>query len=371
MAVSTFSVKPGSLRTYADTISGAATNGGVNLAHIYIEQPDPYVDDYVKIDQNSGLSDLFKYILNSNTTLVSDLHTTYGDIWPKLSNSGTALATSATIYQNTDSAVNEKMDRVWPGAGGKIPALDDEAGGGKVSDPSDPIATEPESEVLIPDPVHWIMDQAGWLSIGNDVLKVASIFGLDPAGLLTKAIAGDYSMVARAGHAAEALAEFERNTAQTIAAGLSTMQHGWTGNAADAATGYFTTFANAFDAHATQLDDVGNKYELIAQSLAEVATLLSGLLATAIDKLLICAASLASAGCLQAIPGVDVIADIIGAYEVWTTKEAVEAFVKAATYMTDTCEAIIGLCTGIAGACKPGTATTSFPKASYANGAQA
>lgn|GEM_PF-4801929 len=369
--MSTFSVKPESLRTFADTISGAASNGGVNLAHLYIQQPDSYVDDYVRIDQGSGLSDLFRYILDSNTALVSDLHTTYGDIWPKLSSSGTALATSATVYQSTDEAVNAKIDQMWPGAGGAIPALDEEAAGGRVGDPSHPIAGEPESEVMIPDPVHWIMDQAGWLSIGNDVLKVASLFGLDPAGLLTKAIAGDYSMVARAGHAAEALAQFERNTARTIAAGLSGMRHGWTGNAADAATAYFTTFADAFDAHATQLEDVADKYGLIAQSLAEVATLLAGLLATAIDKLLICAASLAAAGCLEAIPGVDVLVDLIGAYEVWTTKEAVEAFVKAATYMADTCEAIILLCTGIAGACKPGTATTSFPKASYANRAQA
>ncbi|MEX0428094.1 hypothetical protein AB3X52_10735 [Nocardioides sp. DS6] len=101
------------------------------------------------------------------------------------------------------------MDQVWPGVG-KPPPLDDEASGGKVEDPAGPLDEVPESEVMIPDPVHWIMDQAGWLSIGNDVLKVASIFGLDPAALLTKSIAGDYSMVARGGHAADAVAEFER-----------------------------------------------------------------------------------------------------------------------------------------------------------------
>lgn len=363
-------MKPASLRAYAGTISGAGGHGGLNLAHLYIEKPDPYVQKYVKIDQSSGISDLFSYILSSNTTLVANLTSTYDAIWPVLSSSGLGLAASADSYESTDASVNAHMDAVWKGAG-KVPPLDDEAGGGTVSDPSTPLEEVPESEVTIPDPVHWIMDQAGWLSIGNDILKIASLFGLDPAGLLTKAIAGDYSKVAQAGHAATALAEFERNTAQAVAAGLATLGKGWTGHAAGAADAYFTTLANAFDAHASQLDEVASKYELIAQSLAQVATLLSGLLATAIDKLLICGAKLAAAGCLADIPGVDVIAGIIGAYAVWQAKEAVEAFVKAATYMTDTAEAIIGLCTGIAGLCKPGSATTNFPKAAYANGAQA
>ena len=191
--MSTFSVKPEALRAYADTISGAATGGGLNLAHVFFERPDSYVDSYVRIDQKSGLSDLFSIILSSNTPLVANLHTTYGDVATKLSESGLGLARSAEIYASTDQAANERMDRVWPGVGSP-PALDDGLDGGTVADPSTGLDKEPESEVLTPDWVHWIMDYSGWLSISSDVLKLLSLFHIDPMGSLTKAIGGDWQI---------------------------------------------------------------------------------------------------------------------------------------------------------------------------------
>lgn len=368
--MSKFSVKPGALRTYADTLSGAATNGGLNIAHIYYSKPTPYVDKYVTIDQSSGASDLFRYILSSNTTLVTNLEATYGSVAQELSMSGLALAGSAQVYEDNDAEVNAKMDQLWPGIG-KPAALDPDVGGGQVSDPSTPLQAVPSDSVLVPDFVHWIMDYAGWLSIGNDILKIASLFGIDPAGWLAKAVEGDYSQVAQAGHAATALADFERNTATTIAAGLSTMTGQWTGHAADQATDYFHQFANAFDDHASQLDEVSNKYELLAQALYKFALWISGKLADVIDWLIKCAVRLAAAGCLAEVPGIDVIAGIIGAYTVWKTKEAVETFINICTNVTNYAEDVIALTVGIAGLCAPGTAKTDFPTAAYANGAQA
>lgn len=368
--MSNFSVRPAALNTYADTISGAATNGGLNLAHLYYARPSPYVDSYVKIDQSSGLSDLFSHILSSNTTLVSDLHTTYDDIAGRLSESGLALAGSAKIYESTDEDANARMDQVWPGVG-KPPVLDAGLGGGQVTDPSEALDEEPESDVLTPDWVHWIMDYSGWLSISSDVLKLLSLFHIDPMGSLTKAIGGDYSTVARAGNAAKALADFERTSAVTLAAGLSTMTASWTGHAADQATGYFRQFANAFDEHASQLDQVSTKYEMIAQGMYQVATVLSGLLAAVVDWGIKLGIAAAAAGCLQGVPGVDVLVDIGAGYEAFMTAKAVEAFMKACMAIDLTAETIIGLCTEISGLCGPGTAKTAFPTAAYANGAQA
>lgn len=188
--------------------------------------------------------------------------------------------------------------------------------------------------------------------------------------LLTKAIIGDYSLVARAGDACTALADCDRATAATVTAGLSQMTATWTGQAADAATAYFHQVANAFDAQAVQLDEVANKYALLAQACGEVSTLLSGLLARVIDKLLICIGALASAGCLQTIPGVNVIADIIGAYEVFVTAQSIRAFTKACTAVTTIVESILLLTTGIAGACAPGSAGAPFPVGAYRNEAQ-
>lgn len=368
--MSSFSVRPAALRGYADTISGAATGGGLNLAHLYYARPDSYVDRWVKIDTSSGLSNLFELILSSNSTLVGNLHTTYGDIASKLSMSGVALAGSAGVYATTDEAVSARIDKLMPGVGAPV-KLAEEVDGGSADDPTEPLDETPESEAPIPDPVHWIMDTAGWLSITSDVLKIASLFHIDPMASLTKALAGDYTKVAQAGNAAKALAEFEQNSAQAIMDGLDKMSHGWTGNAADQAANYFTTFANALDAHADELEQVSNKYALIVQALSEVSTLLSSLLSIVIDKLFILAVNLAAASCLQEVPVLDVVIDIAGAYNVFVTKEAVDAFVKACTAITDTAESVVLLCTGIAGLCKPGSAGTSFPSTSYSNRAQA
>ena len=79
------------------------------------------------------------------------------------------------------------------------------------------------------------MDYAGWLSIGAVGLKIASRFGIDPAGSIARAMIGDYGEVARAGHAAAALAEFERLRADSITDRLAAMLVGWTGHAADSA----------------------------------------------------------------------------------------------------------------------------------------
>jgi hypothetical protein len=364
-----FFVVPGALRSYADTLSAAATNGGINLATDFFNTAPPYVDKYLAVDRTSGLSDLFEVILSSNETLVTNVRDTYSTVGMRMSMSGLALADSADLYEATDDEANARMDKLWPGAG-KVPEIDSGAGGGKVAEAAGPLNAVPSEDVLIPDPVHWIMDQAGWFSVGDNLLKIANIFGLDPASSLTKLLAGDYGLVARAGHAATALADFERNVAESMAAGLATMTTQWTGHAADQATSYFTQFVNAFEDHASQLDEVASKYAQIAQALAQVAELLGGLLATAIDKLLICLAKLAAAGCLAEIPGVNVIAGIIGAYSVWQAKEAVAAFLKATSVMADTCEAVVALAVGISGLCTSGSADAAFPAVSYANGAQ-
>ncbi|CAN5612205.1 hypothetical protein BH11ACT8_BH11ACT8_11720 [soil metagenome] len=363
-----FSVKPGALRTYAHLL-GEYGGAGLNLADLYDMKVPAYTSSNVEIDLQSGTGDLFQHIIGSNTSLVSNLRSSYLEAWSMFRVSAVNLDISATVYRDTDEQQAERMDRVWKGLPPPVP-VDDAATGATVSDPTVVLDSTPSSDVMLPDPVHWVMDAAGWLSVGDDVLKVASVFGFDPASTLTKAVVGDYGQVARAGHACTALAECERANATAVTAGLTQMTAHWTGQGADAATAYFHQVANAFRAHADQLDDVAHKYELLAQACAQIAEILSGLLADALDKLLICVGALASAGCLQAVPVVDVIADIIGAYEVFVTARSIKTFTEACGRVTDIVETFLGLTFAIASACEPGTATTSFPVGAYRNESQ-
>ena len=115
---------------------------------------------------------------------------------------------------------------------------------------------------------------------------------------------------------------------------------------------------------------MSTKYANLAQAVAQVSVEISSALSYAIDKLLICAAKLAAASCLQEVPVVDVLIDVIGAYAVFQAKEAIYKFVKICTAVTDISEGILGITLFIAGACEPGSAAIDFPTAAYANRAQ-
>jgi len=100
-----------------------------------------------------------------------------------------------------------------------------------------------------------------------------------------------------------------------------------------------------------------------------VAELLGSALANAIDQLLICAAKLAAAGCVSTVPGVNVIAGLIGACQVWVTKDAIALFIKYTSRVTTVVESFLGLTVYIASAFKDGSLEAAFPPAPYANGA--
>ncbi|MGL5862001.1 MAG: hypothetical protein ACRCY9_12190, partial [Phycicoccus sp.] len=192
-----------------------------------------------------------------------------------------------------------------------------------------------------------------------------SLFGLDPWAALTKSVVGDYGELAQAGHAAEALADFERIAAQTIVSGAAAMA--WTGEAAQHARQWFVEAANALEVHAGRLDDLGRKYELLVQHCAELAAALGSLLENAIDQLLICAAELAAAGCLASVPGVNVIIGLIGAYQVWKTTEAVAAFLKITGNVYLGVTGLLAAVTGLASWAEDGDVASSLPTAPYVN----
>ena len=144
----------------------------------------------------------------------------------------------------------------------------------------------------------------------------------------------------------------------------------WSGRAADAATSYFHEFANALHEHADQLDTLGEKYALLVQACAEIAEIVGGLLATALDYLLILAADIAAAGCLASVPGINVIIALVGAYAVWKTQQAVAAFIRICGNVTMATQGFIGLTLFLAQFAKDGSLEAGFPSAPYANGAQ-
>jgi hypothetical protein len=362
--VSEFRVKPSALETYARALSA----GGLDLGSAFSDRALGYANGYVPVPYDSG--DLFNEIFKANQQVVAHLQEWYPRVAGLCRTSAVALVGSAADYRATDEDVSEKMDRTWPGTITTTPLQDVITHSGALADPRPALDGTPSQDAPIPDMVHWVMDKAGWLSITGVGLKIASLFGLDPVRDLTQAVIGNYSELAQSGHALEALGLFEHEAAAAVATGLSHMTAEWSGRAADAASSYFNQLANAIEAHAARCDEVAAKYAEWVQVCAQIAEILGGYLADAVDQVLICAAELAAAGCLAEVPGINVLVGIIGAYQVWKTKEAVELFVRTCGTVTTCVEAFLGICLFVDQAFKDGDLTGALPPAAYHNGAQ-
>lgn len=360
--MTSFSVQAGTLTAFA----GVLGEGGhsIDLAAAFAGKARRYVDDYLPVPYDSG--DLYSDVYLNNREVVTALQSSTTSVGKLLARSGQALSVSARRYAQLDEAAAAQLDESYPG--GQVTVPDPVSGlslNGPLEDPEPALFGVPSKDAPVPDMVQWVMDKAGWASITGIAVKIASLFGLDPWAALTKSVVGDYGELAQAGHAAEALADFERTAAQTLLAGSTAMV--WTGQAADHARAWFVEAANALETHAGKLDELGEKYELLVQHCAELAVALGSLLETAIDEILICVAELAAAGCLSSVPGINVIIALIGAYQVWKTKEAVAAFLKITGNVYYGVTGLLAVVTGLASWAKDGDITPSLPSAPYLN----
>ena len=360
-----FDVKPSALDTFAGVLG--AGGHAVDLERAFSSTASSYVDSYVPVPADEG--DLFHDIFAANQQVVTHLQGLMPQIGQLYAASAEALTGSAQAYRTTDREAARAADAAYGERSGVTELTDPPSGSAGLVDPTPELRGVPSKDAPIPDMVHWVIDKAGWLSIAGTVLKIAQLFGLDPVKELNQAVLGDYSELAQAGHALEALAAFERQAASTMSVGLSAMTSEWSGNAAGAASSYFHEFANALHDHADELDTLGEKYAQLVQACTQVAEILGSALTNAIDQLLICAAKLAAAGCLATVPGINVIVGLIGAYQVWITKDAVALFIKYTSRVTTVVESFLGLTLYIAQAFKDGSLEAAFPPAPYVNGA--
>lgn len=356
--MSGFSVNSDALRTYAGVLGVGGHD--INLAEAFGTKAAEYVAKYSGVPADEG--DLFVEIYQANKNVETHLQAVMPKIGADMTQLATNLRNAATRYESEDFAAGVEFVQLWPGLTRPVAPAPGVATSGPLVDPAPILDAEPSDDAMIPDPVHWIMDKSGWFSISGVALNIAALFGFDPAGDLTKAVVGDYNELAQAGNALLALADFERTAADTLATGLETMLTQWTGDGASAADHLCTSYANALVDHAAQLETLGDKYNLLVQACAEIAQIIQSSLATVIDQLLICAANLAAAGCLASVPGINALIAIIGAYQVWVTREAIADFLRITGSVTTATTAFLSLTMFIASAFKDGTIESSFPK---------
>ncbi|KQQ39410.1 WXG100 family type VII secretion target [Nocardioides sp. Leaf307] len=357
-----FQVVPPDIDAFADFLTnygGGATMSGA------CQEAQSYVASYSGVPHDEG--DLFADIYLANRGVVERLDASYQQLSFVFGGCGISLRQAAGIYRQTDDAQSARMDGVLPGTA--APPMPESTGRRPdAGDTTSALSATPSKDAPIPDMVHWIMDKAGWFSIAGMAMKIASVLGLDPVKELTQSVLGDYDELAQAGHAAEALADFDRALAAALEQGLVTVRSTWSGHAADAAQAYFMELSGAITDHATELDELGAKYAELVQCCAQIAEVVGGALATAIDQVLICVAELAAAGCLASVPGINVIIAAIGAYQVFVTREAIALFLKYTGNIATVVESFVGLVLYVDQAFKDTDTTDRFPAIPFTNG---
>jgi hypothetical protein len=171
-------------------------------------------------------------------------------------------------------------------------------------------------------------------------------------------------------YALRALYQFDEIVARNIAEGATTMLGQWTGNAADAAHSYFDQFANAIKARSEVISQVAGNYEGIIVAIQDGASAIEGLLAGLLDKAILAATKLAAAGCLQEVPILDILMDIIGAEAVVEVLEEIDKTIGKWNFIWFGAEGLIALFAGLVGALSSFNLASKLPTTGYYNASQ-
>ncbi len=361
--MSEFSVHPSALDRFADVIGSA--NGGSTLDAKYLIDYGNYVEEHLHLD-GPGL--VFGWIKPRVEEIRQRLSTDSTTISTHLIESAMGLTASASDYRRTDAAQASRLDSVYKPTG--VTAADDGyQAGGTTTDPATAL-TPPSEEGGMPSLVQELLDAGGVFSVSDLVIKILRWCGLDIMGWVTDHLAGSPSELAKVKSALENLASFDQDAATVVGDGAATMFGSWTGNAADAAHGYFDKTASALTDHGTAISGVATKMQALIIGIQEGMAALEGALTIAIDAAIKAAVAVAAAGCLAEVPGIDVLAAIVGAAEVANVVGKVRKFFDIWNVVWASHEGILGLITGLVGTLQGYDVSSSLPTSGYYNASQ-
>ncbi len=361
-----FSVRPEALDAYAKIV---ADPGGASSAldYKYVIDAGKYIQDKVKLEDGAG-GMFFNAIADKTKDVQQQLISDNTAINAVLVESGNGLTTSAQAYRKNDQSTAQNLDSKYQPAGvTKLDfKVDDNA---PMADPATKL-TEPGEEGAVPDLVQQILDGAGYFSESDLVLKILGWCGLDVMGWVKERFFGDFGAVAKVKNAIQHLSEFDAVAATNIAEGADIMLKSWSGNAADGARSYFDQLANAIEGRSVALGQLAQKYNDVLVGIQQCGSALEGLITGAIDAAIEAAAAVAAAGCLQEVPGLDILMDIIGAWRVTKVIDKVHEVLGYWNWAWSASEAAIGISGGLTGILSSYNVAAKLPKLGYYNPSQ-
>ncbi|MGH3626975.1 MAG: hypothetical protein ACRDRL_05980 [Sciscionella sp.] len=361
--MSGFSVQPTALETYAKMLG--KDSGG--LSGKCDTDAKTYIEKWARLKSGSG-GLIFGLLVGKVNAVCEKMDHDYAAIATCLSRSSTGLTASASTYRDQAKSTAAHLDSVYK-PGGVVPLDDGVDDKSPAPDPSLALA-EPSGDGAVPDLAQQILDGAGFFSESEIVFKILSLCGLDVEGWVKDRFVGNLEEVAQSRNAIKNLATFDESTASTVSEGANSISISWRGNAASAATSYFDHLANGVEEHSTSLSQVAQRYDAIVIAIQQAGSAVMGFLTELIDYAVELAASLAAAGCLQEVPVLDVIMDVVGAWKVVRLIKKIREFVNMWNNIWSGGEGLVAAMTGLVGGLAGYDTSTALPKSGYHNDAQ-
>jgi uncharacterized protein YukE len=359
-----FSVNPVALDAYAKVVGNA---GDLGLDSKYLIDAGNYADAQVNLESGAG-GLVFQAIIGKVNEVHKQLIQDYSKINSVMIESADGLTTAAQKYRAHDLAAAQKHDAGYKPPG--VTPLDFTVDGtASLPDPTSKLV-EPSDEGAVPDLAQQILDGCGYASESDLVLKILQFFGLDVGGWVKEKFLGDFKAIARVKSALENLAEFDAEAATDVAEGSASMQQAWSGNAAAAATSYFDQLANALEGHGVALHSASQKVGDVLVSVQQLGSSLEGFITAAIDSAIELGVKLAAAGCLQEVPGVDVLVDIVGASAALDTAGKVRDVIDTWNLAWSGAEGFIALAAGLPGILSSYNVSAKLPQRGYNDDSQ-
>jgi hypothetical protein len=360
-----FAVNPAALQTFAKTLSDV--NSEAPLERKYLIDNGDYTDKWIHMGGGGG-GPLFQAIVDKTNQVHDALVAQTYVVRTVLSESSDGLVASAAEYRRHDHASAQRLDSAYK-PGGVAPIDFTVDAGANPEDPSTKLV-EPGEDGAVPDMVQQVLDGAGYFSESDIVFKILDLCGLDVMGWVKEKLAGDFGAVARTKNAIEALGEFDTVAATNIAEGTTTMLASWSGNAADGAHGYFDQLANGIASRGAMLGHLARRYTAVLVGIQELGSALEGAITGAIDAAVEAEAALSAAGCLQEVPVLDVLMDIIGAWRVTKIIDKIHKVFSIWNWAWSAKEGVMGIIVGLVGALSGYDIAAEFPAAGYYNPSQ-
>jgi uncharacterized protein YukE len=205
----------------------------------------------------------------------------------------TELKAAAKHYDDTDDQEAKRLDKLAGGAGGWTPTQRagweaTAAGYNDIRDPSFHVKVEPQPQEVrewIDKVLNSITDST---SITAGVLRVVEeLTGRKPVEEMVEFVSGDWEAFSKCADVWDSVAGVLEDVAYNIDHGNAAMDHGWQGDASEAAYTFFTQLADALMSLSAKFKELSEGYQQYAVWVMQITTILADLIKLALDTALI------------------------------------------------------------------------------------